>query len=68
MKRNIGTSENHQNQNLKATISYSKFLGFEMTFYDVHKREQIVTFLGIKIKSMIQIQIVNGLLLGTTIF
>jgi integrase/recombinase XerD len=49
--KEIGTSENYQNQNLKAIIVYAKFLGPEITFYDIQKREQIVTFLDTKIKS-----------------
>jgi integrase/recombinase XerD len=47
----IGTSENYQNQNLKAMIVYAKFLGPDITFYDSQKRDQIVTFLDTKIKS-----------------
>ena len=49
--KSIGTSENYQNQNLKAIIVYAKFLGPDITFYDIQKREQIVTFLDTKIKS-----------------
>ena len=30
--KSIGTSENYQNQNLKAIIVYAKFLGPELTF------------------------------------
>ena len=36
--KSIGTSENYQNQNLKAIIVYAKFLGIEITFYDIQKR------------------------------
>ncbi|MDQ3983552.1 MAG: hypothetical protein M3222_00165 [Thermoproteota archaeon] len=49
--KSIGTSENYQNQNLKAIIVYAKFLGPEIIFYDIQKREQIVTFLDTKIKN-----------------
>src|SRR5919106_1252594 len=49
--KSIGTSENYQNQNLKAIIVYAKFLGPDITFNDIQKREQIVTFLDTKIKS-----------------
>ena len=49
--KGIGTSENYQNQNLKAIIVYAKFLGPDITFYDIQKREQIVTFLDTKIKN-----------------
>jgi integrase/recombinase XerD len=33
--KGIGTSENYQNQNLKAIINYATFLGPEITFYDI---------------------------------
>ena len=49
--KSIGTSENYQNQNLKAIIVYAKFLGTDITFYDIQKREQIVAFLDTKIKN-----------------
>jgi integrase/recombinase XerD len=49
--KSIGTSENYQNQNLKAIIVYAKFLSSEITFYDIHKREQIATFLDTKIQT-----------------
>ena len=49
MKGN-GSSEHHQNNNLKAVIAYAKFLGAHVTFYDVHKKEQITAFLDTKIK------------------
>jgi hypothetical protein len=49
--KSIGTSENYQNQNLKAIIVYAKFLGPDIAFNDIQKREQIVTFLDTKIKS-----------------
>jgi hypothetical protein len=40
MKR-IGTSERYQNNNLKAIISYSKFLGSSISLNQVKKKEQI---------------------------
>jgi hypothetical protein len=49
--KDIGTSENYQNQNLKAIIGYAKFLGHEINFYDIRKREQIIAFLDTKIKN-----------------
>jgi integrase/recombinase XerD len=49
--KSIGTSESYQNQNLKAIIVYAKFLGPDVTFYDIQKREQIIAFLDTKIKS-----------------
>ena len=33
--REIGTSENYQNQNLKQIIGFAKSLGTEKTFYDI---------------------------------
>src|SRR3954451_2416070 len=57
--KGIGTSENYQNQNLKAIIGYAKFLGPDIAFYDIQKREQIVTFLDTKIKSIITNSIKN---------
>ena len=50
MKSN-GCSEHHQNNNLKAAITYAKFLGADITFYDINKKEQIIAFLDTKIKS-----------------
>ena len=49
--KDIGVSENYQNQNLKAIIGYAKFLGHEINFYDIQKREQIIAFLDTKIKN-----------------
>jgi integrase/recombinase XerD len=50
-EKSIGTSEKYQNQNLKAIINYANFLGAEITFYDIQRREQITAFLDTKIKS-----------------
>lgn len=44
MKEN-GSSENHQNNNLKALIAFTKFLGPHVTFHDIQKKEQIAAFL-----------------------
>ena len=49
--KSIGTSENYQNQNLKAIIVYAKFLGQDIIFYDSQKRKHIVTFLDTRIKN-----------------
>jgi hypothetical protein len=46
-----GSSENHQNNNLKAILSWAKFLGANTTFYDIERKEQIVTFLNTKTKT-----------------
>ena len=37
MKR-AGTSEKYQNNNLKAIIAYSKFLGPSISFYDYYQK------------------------------
>lgn len=36
--REIGTSENYQNQNLKQIIGYAKWLEIERSFYDIKKK------------------------------
>jgi integrase/recombinase XerD len=48
--RDIGTSENYQNQNLKQIIGFTKSLGIEKTFYDIKSKDEIVSFLNTKIK------------------
>ena len=48
--KEIGTSENYHNQNLKQMIGYAKFLGIEKTFYDIKSKEEILSFLDTKIK------------------
>jgi hypothetical protein len=45
-----GSSENHQVNNLKVVIDFAKFLG-PVSFYDIKKREQVISFLNQKIKS-----------------
>lgn len=50
MKEN-GASEHHQNNNLKALISFAKFLGPYVTFHDIQKKEQITAFLDTKINN-----------------
>jgi hypothetical protein len=50
MKRS-GTSEKYQNNNLKALIVYSKFLGPSISFYDIKNKNQIISFLDTKIKN-----------------
>src|ERR1700704_423771 len=50
MKEN-GSSEHHQNNNLKALIAFAKFLGPHVTFHDIQKKEQITTFLDTKINN-----------------
>jgi integrase/recombinase XerD len=46
----IGTSENYQNQNLKALINYAKFLGPSIDFYKIKKKDEVISFLDTKIK------------------
>ena len=50
MKR-AGTSEKYQNNNLKAIIAYSKFLGPSLSFYEVENKNQVISFLDTKIKN-----------------
>jgi integrase/recombinase XerD len=51
MKR-IGTSERYQNNNLKAIINYSKFLGSSITLHQVKSKVQITSFLDSIIKGI----------------
>jgi len=50
MKR-IGTSERYQNNNLKALIVYSKFLGPSISFYEINNKSKVISFLDTKIKN-----------------
>jgi len=50
MKR-TGTSEKYQNNNLKALIVYSKFLGPSVSFFEVENKSQVISFLDTKIKN-----------------
>jgi integrase/recombinase XerD len=50
MKSN-GASESHQNNNLKALISFAHFLGPNVTFYDIKQSDMITSFLNTKLKS-----------------
>ena len=45
------TSESYQNQNIKALINFAKFLGPDRNFYQISKKEDILSFLNTKIKS-----------------
>ena len=49
MKDN-GSSERHQNNKLTVIIEFATFLGSNTTFNDINKKEQILSFLDIKIK------------------
>jgi len=46
-----GSSENHQVNNLKLVIDFANFLGPNVTFYNVQKKENIISFLYTKIKN-----------------
>jgi integrase/recombinase XerD len=48
MKEN-GSSEHHQNNNLKAIIAFASFLGSHTTIYEIQKKDQIAAFLDTKI-------------------
>ena len=45
-----GSSEQHQNNNLKTIIAYANFLGSDTTFFDVQQKSQITAFLDKKVK------------------
>ena len=48
--KNHGSSERHQNNNLNVMIEFSKYFDSHTTFYDINKKEQILSFLDTKIK------------------
>ena len=50
MKDN-GTSESYQKNNLKTIISFARYLGNSTNFYDIQRKEQIISFLDTKVKS-----------------
>jgi hypothetical protein len=49
--RSNGSSEHHQNNNLKVVIAFSNFIVKDISFYDITKKEQILEFRNIKVKS-----------------
>ena len=49
--KSSNTSESYQKNNLKTVISFVKWLGNNMTLYEITKKEQIIAFLDTKIKS-----------------
>ncbi|MGZ5550311.1 MAG: hypothetical protein ACXW07_06005 [Nitrososphaeraceae archaeon] len=50
--RSKGSSEHHQqNNNLKVVIAYGNFIGKDNSFYDINKKDQVLEFLNIKVKS-----------------
>ena len=46
-----GSSEHHQNNNLKVVIAFDNFLGKGTSFYEIKTKEQVLEFLDTKIKS-----------------
>ena len=46
MKRN-GSSEHHQNNNLKVVIAFANYLGEESSFYDIKVKEQVYKIDGL---------------------
>ena len=46
--RNNGSSEHHQNNNLKVVITFGNFIGNDNSFLDINKKEQILAFLNTK--------------------
>ena len=53
-------SENHQNNCLKVAIALANYLGTDITFYDIKKKEQITAFLDTKIRRLPFILFMNS--------
>ncbi|MGC1933226.1 MAG: hypothetical protein WA667_29995 [Candidatus Nitrosopolaris sp.] len=47
-------SERHQNNNLQVLIAFACFLGAGVSFYNIEQKEQILSFLDTKKKSITQ--------------
>ena len=47
-----GSSEHHQNNNLKVVLAFGNFIDKDISFYDINKKEQILEFLNTKVKSI----------------
>src|SRR5918994_1031280 len=47
---NTDSSVHHKNNNLKVVIAFANFLGSNVTFHEIKKKEQILEFLNTKIK------------------
>jgi hypothetical protein len=47
---NNDASIHHQNNNLKVIVAFANFLGPNITFYDIQRKEQILAFLNTKVK------------------
>jgi hypothetical protein len=65
MKDN-SASESYTNNSLKTNMVFAKFLGPDVTFYEIKRKEQITAFLGTKVKSL-KILIENALRHGMII-
>jgi hypothetical protein len=48
MRKN-GSSEHHQNNNLKVMMGFGNFLGAEKSFHDVKTKQQVLAFLDTKV-------------------
>jgi hypothetical protein len=44
------SSIHHKNNNLKVIIAFANFLGSDVTFHEVKKKEQVLAFLNTKVK------------------
>ncbi len=62
------TSESYQNQNIKALINFAKFLGPNRDFYQLSKREEILSYFNTKVKSKEYTLKENGCGHGTIIY
>ncbi|MDW0120076.1 MAG: hypothetical protein QOK83_09335 [Nitrososphaeraceae archaeon] len=49
--RSNGSSEHHQNNNLKVIIAFGNFLGKNMSYNDIKTKQQVLSFLDTKMKS-----------------
>ncbi|MGI0019273.1 MAG: hypothetical protein ACREAY_02250, partial [Nitrososphaera sp.] len=49
--RQNGSSERHQNNQLKTAVVFAVYLGPDKTFLEIRKKDEIITFLDTKIKS-----------------
>ena len=52
--RSVNTSESYQNQNIKALINMAKFFGKDVHLPGISNKEEILSFLDIKVKFRIQ--------------
>lgn len=50
--KNNDLSEIHRTNTLKTNLAFAEFLGANISFFDIHKRDQIISFLDSKIKSI----------------